>query len=691
VIGIGRTTCLTGDLVCCDGFARHTEGPRMRMANGYTVLLLAPECPGQSVLRAALDEHGFHTRCTADLEVVRTACRTGACDAIVLQGRCAALELLRALRADPTTAGVPALFVVTGASGPVLDALEAGAEHVLVEPIDVAEVAVRLTSLARRWRAQREAQDELQTADAALEAAAVPMALCELDGRITRANRAFLRLWAFSSTEEVVGRSIAALWTDPDRASRIGEALREGDSWSGDLRAVRRDGELREVRVEATVLRTDDGRPQRFMVCVQDVTELLRVNARLTEAQRIARVGNWEWEIGSGVLWWSDEIFHLFGVPPGQPAPTYEWFLSRVHPDDRHLVEAGVALALAGTRDYDVDHRVVLPDGTIRTVHENAVVLRDETGRPIRMKGTVQDVSDRVAAESRRFELEERLQRAHRMEAMGLLASGIAHDFNNLLTVILSSATLLKESLPPKGLAADDALQIVEAGERAAMLTRQLLAFGRKQVLRPERIDLNEVVRGMMKMLRRLVGEDVAMRVESGARHAPVLADRAQIEQVLVNLVVNARDAMPKGGTITLSSAIRGLSDDDTLPAGTYVELSVADNGAGMDAETQAHVFEPFYTTKPSGQGTGLGLATVYGIVTQSGGAVRFDSAPGRGTTFRVLLPWCDAVEKTSTLTPPPARPRATGAHVLLVEDEPHVRALAQRCLEREGFFVSTA
>ncbi len=298
-----------------------------------------------------------------------------------------------------------------------------------------------------------------------------------------------------------------------------------------------------------------------------------------------------------------------------------------------------------------------------------------------------------------RRKLEQQLQQAQRLDTVGRLAGGIAHDFNNLLTAILSSASVARECLPSDHEVQADLADVQLAGERATQLTKQLLAFARRQPVSQQPIELNERVATMERMLSRLVGPDVALRVNLGDDLWHVRADGPQLEQVLVNVAVNARDAMPGGGILTIRTSNRRLADGAIvlprpMPAGDYVEIAVTDNGSGMDEETLAHVFEPFYTTKPVGQGTGLGLAMCYGIIRQHHGVIWIDSAPGRGSTVNILLPRYDgplpvAIERVPSRTPVAS---ASGTEtILLVEDEPQVRAVAARALRAAGYRVLEA
>jgi two-component system cell cycle sensor histidine kinase/response regulator CckA len=287
---------------------------------------------------------------------------------------------------------------------------------------------------------------------------------------------------------------------------------------------------------------------------------------------------------------------------------------------------------------------------------------------------------------------EEQLRQSQKMEAIGRLAGGIAHDFNNLLTVIGGHAQMLADELPAEIHARRDAEAIVTAAERAASLTAGLLAFSRKQVAHPRVLNLGDILRSMSRLLRRMVGEDVPITIHVAPDVGHVLADASHVEQVLMNLAVNARDAMPDGGQLVfaLENVDVGAATADTLPHGPYVLLTVSDTGVGMDPETRARLFEPFFTTKPVGKGTGLGLSTVYGIVKQSGGDIRVDSEPGRGTTFRIFLPRVEAPSDPQPDVAPDPLPRGSET-VLLVEDEDPVRRLAVIVLGRLGYRVLEA
>jgi two-component system, cell cycle sensor histidine kinase and response regulator CckA len=313
---------------------------------------------------------------------------------------------------------------------------------------------------------------------------------------------------------------------------------------------------------------------------------------------------------------------------------------------------------------------------------------------------TAHDVAQRAELEYHRSR-EQLAQQAQKMEAVGQLAGGIAHDFNNLLTVISGHCEMMQSDVPAGSVLSDDLTQVRRAAERAAALTRQLLAFGRRQLLQPKRLDVNRVVTSVEPMLRRVIGADIKIDVELELDNCVVVADEGQLEQVIVNLAVNARDAMPRGGTLRISTGTSRvdtplLLGDSTVPRGDYVTLAVQDSGVGMDAATRSRVFEPFFTTKEVGKGTGLGLATVYGIVKQSRGYVTLASEPGFGSTFSIFFPrvWGAATGDeaasglASAASPRIARREET---VMLVDDEPTLRVLAQRSLQRAGYRVVAA
>jgi signal transduction histidine kinase/CheY-like chemotaxis protein/GAF domain-containing protein len=416
--------------------------------------------------------------------------------------------------------------------------------------------------------------------------------------------------------------------------------------------------------------------------------KLRQRDALLRIAGETARLGGWSIDLPDGRIAWSDEVCALHQVPAGT-APTAEEALAFYPPEHRPGAVAALAACLRDGTPFDVELEVVGAEGRRVWARASGRAERDAKGAIVRVQGALQDVSDRKR-------LEEHLRQAQKMEAIGQLAAGVAHDFNNILSVILNYASIIIDDLPDGHELRGDAEQIHAAGLRAADLTRQLLTFSRQQALQAQRVDLAKLVGDLEKMLRRLLGERVRLAVHCADGRGDVFVDPGQLEQVVMNLVVNARDAMPNGGSVTIDVAPTTLDDADALRCsvapGRYVMLSVRDTGQGMDAATRERIFEPFFTTKDKGKGTGLGLATVYGIVTQSGGGIEVHSEPGAGTVFNVYFRRLEQDAAGAAAEPPPQPTTLRGTEtILLVEDAEAVRAVARATLRRAGYQVLEA
>ena len=470
----------------------------------------------------------------------------------------------------------------------------------------------------------------------AFDEAAVGMMLTDADGVLVRVNAAFARMLG-RAAEALARRPVQEL-TFPEDApltDRSIELMRSGraDSVVIDKRYVRADGEIVWGHVGVSVVRDRDGSPVQFVAQVEDVTELRRLERELAETQALHEVVIESSSDLIAVLGLDGTIRlvsrsaeQILGYAPDELVgrPVADVFAA----GDLDGVHASFAAALADGSSALDDSRVRTRDGSVRLIAGTVSAGLDAAGSPAFIVLNVRDVTGQ-----RR--LEEQLRQAQRMEAVGNLAGGIAHDFNNLLTAINGYSDLVLAALGGSGSAVQHHVEeIRRAGERAADLTRQLLAFSRQQILKPEIVDLNEVVSGYLTMLQRLVREDIRLQADLDPDLPPLLADRSQIGQVLLNLVVNARDAMPDGGDLRISTAC-----DREAAGGPWVSLAVADGGVGILPEVAEHIFEPFFTTKPVGQGTGMGLSTVHGVVEQSGGTVSVESSPGAGATFVVRLP----------------------------------------------------
>ncbi len=542
--------------------------------------------------------------------------------------------------------------------------------------------------------------------------------------------------------------------------------------------------------------------------------ELRKSEASLANAQRIASIGNWDWDIAGHGLWWSDEIYRIFGVEPREFGATYEAFLGYVHPDDRDSVTEAVSDALERKKDYSINHRIVLKDGSVKTVHEQGEVVFSQDGTPVRMCGIVQDITEQVRMQANLKESEERyrtlfedsrdavfisntdgrivdinpaglqmlgyktkddfksldagqlhfdpadkdlfrksierdgfvkdlelkvkrkdgerlivsmtatavrdrqgditafrgivrdmtghkkleqqLLHSQKMEAVGQLTGGIAHDFNNILTGIIgySSVLLMRDGLEQASM--EYVRHIQDLAERAAKLTQGLLAFSRKQVVSLSPSNLNDIITEIEHLLTRTVREDIEFMMDISSEPLVVMADSGQIEQVIMNLISNAKDAMPSGGRLTVSTSMVRFDEDSAARSsglnspGAYACLSVSDTGTGMDEETKNRIFEPFFTTKEVGKGTGLGLSIVYGIISGHKGAITVYSEPCVGTTFKAYLPIASGVFKKTAaiLTEPPPGGTET---ILVVEDDDDVLAVIKTILESAGYSVITA
>jgi len=364
-------------------------------------------------------------------------------------------------------------------------------------------------------------------------------------------------------------------------------------------------------------------------------------------------------------------------------------FLETVHPEDRERVKTEIIAARERSIPWSHEYRIIRPDGTVRWIQNRGFPVRDDQGRVTLFTGVATDITERKA-------LEQQLLQAQKMEAVGRLAGGVAHDFNNLLMAITGYGELMRDKVLKEDPLYGHLENILKAGDRAAALTRQLLTFSRQKIIHPEVIDLNRVVLDLEPMLRRLIGEDLHLEVVTDRRPGAVKADPGQMDQIIMNLVVNARDAMPQGGRLTLKTApvnftVGCQSKFGLTPPGAYVMLEVQDTGVGMDEATQSHIFEPFFTTKEVGKGTGLGLSTVYGIVKQSGGYLDVTSGPGAGSAFTIYFPRLEAI-----VEPPKAKIPITASFrgeetILLVEDEDMLRGLLAKFLRIYGYTVLEA
>jgi two-component system cell cycle sensor histidine kinase/response regulator CckA len=528
----------------------------------------------------------------------------------------------------------------------------------------------------------------------AMDSAVDGMAILSGVGRFEYVNAAFARMSGHDEPEKILGkewRDVLAAHNLERLELEIRKELIANGKWFGPVTIQQRRGASVPIEMAITVL------PGGGTVCVsRDISdrrnaELARRDAEFryqTLVEQVAAI-SYIAELGIDGKWSyvSPQVEGIFGYTPEEWLAESQHWIRHIPAEDHSVVAAAEEASKRGA-PFHVEYRVMRKDGRIIWVSDTAVVVR-RAGEQAMMEGIIVDITERKQHENQS-------QQSRRMEAVGRLAGGIAHDFNNLLTIIKGYAELaLNRPALPAGIVTD-VQQISGAAERAATLVRQLLAFSRRQVLQPKPVDINSIVIGLDKLLRRLIDENIVMRTICSDKLGTVKADPAQIEQVVMNLVVNARDAMPRGGTLTVETSNAELDaeyavEHMTVRSGKYVMLAVSDTGVGISPEAQSHIFEPFYTTKSGGRGTGLGLSTVYGIVKQSGGYVWVYSELNRGTTFKVYLPLVeDAAAAEAIALHEHVTARGTET-ILLVEDQDAVRELARTVLESQGYAVVEA
>jgi len=482
---------------------------------------------------------------------------------------------------------------------------------------------------------------------------------------------------------------------DRERVQRtIQRALESGEEFHFVERVLRPSGEQRELESVGRVLRDEEGAPLKLVGACMDITERNAVRSREQEREQdlamaldAARMGAWSWDATTGEVFWSPEVEKIFGIEPGSFERTLETYMAFVVEEDRPVVEAAIDKAFASKDGrYSVRHRTYTPAGDLRWIKGFGQVFFDADGHPTGLRGLVMDVTEE-------FELEAQLLQAQKMETVGRLAGGVAHDFNNLLTVVLGELEMAQALVPADTPLARAFEGIHEASTRAARLTRQLLTLARKQPMAAKRMDLLAAVEERRELLTRLVGELVDVRVASEGRAWPVRMDPSQLDQLLLNLVANARDAMPRGGRLDLEVAELQLDPDQAdelagLRAGEWVRLRVNDRGEGISTDALARVFDPFFTTKE--MGTGLGLSTCYGIVDRHGGVITIDSRVGEGTSVTVYLPRLpgEAVPVEGESSEVMLGGDET---ILLVEDDERLRTLTRRTIEAHGYRVLVA
>jgi len=526
------------------------------------------------------------------------------------------------------------------------------------------------------------------------ESASIGMALVALDGHFIEINPAFCELVGYSA-EEMTSRRFQHI-THPDDLARDLENVQrtldgDFDSYQMEKRYVRSDGSEVWVMLSVTLVRGADGTPLHFVAHAQDIDARKRADERFVAAERRYRTLVEQLPLCMYIrsldmtkpnIYVSPQVEDILGYPVSDWLNDPNLVTRIMHPDDQERVLGEAARVRSGTGSFAEEYRYLKPDGTVVWVQDEMHLVRDEQGEPLYVQGFVRDITERKLTEAERDRLRDELLHAQRLEALGRLAGGVAHDFNNMLTAIRGYAELLVADPNAPSSMRDNAHRIVQATEQAADLPRQLLAFGRKQILEAAIVNLNDVVSSIRGLLEHVSGA-ITVGIAPTAANPWAFADRSQLEQALVNLALNASDAMPSGGRLEVATANVTIDEDDAIEPearpGSYVVIRVTDTGIGMDDETRRRAFEPFFTTKAEKEGSGLGLSSVYGTVAQSGGFVLLETEVDVGTTFSLYLPVAAA--------PVEARART----ILLAEDEEIVRDLTTQILKNAGYDVLAA
>ncbi len=516
--------------------------------------------------------------------------------------------------------------------------------------------------------------------------------------RILFVNPAFTQMTGYTEVE-VLGKTPRLLQgpqTDRAVLQRLRQNLERGEAFAGETINYRKDGTAFDIEWQIAPLRDASGKLTHFVAIQRDITSRKAAEKALRESnekfhQLADNITDAFWIRSPDMREvhyispafeqiWGRSVESLYANPHQWP--------DLILPEDRERVLGAFATFKETAPKLDLEYRIVRPDGQIRWVYLRASQVRDGAGKLIRLTGIVSDITERKRVQTQLFQ-------SQKMETVGKLAGSIAHEFNSILTAILGQSELLLGELPSGSPMAESASEINKAAGRVAVLTRQLLAYGRRQFLQPAVLDLNQIIASMEGMLHHLMGHAVDVRFVPAPGLRPVKADAGQIQQVIVNLAMNARDALPHGGKLTLETANVILDQEyvsrfpeSEMRTGEYVLLAVTDNGTGMSEAVKARVFEPFFTTKDVGQGTGLGLATCYGIIKQSGGHLSVYTELGRGTTFKIYLPQVgEAKPETARRLDVPDLPRGTES-ILLVEDDPALREMVATLLRRLGYTV---
>ncbi len=600
-------------------------------------------------------------------------------------------------------------ILVSGALGEeaAIESLKAGATDYVLKP-NLKRLGPAVVRALREKEIERQRNNVLQALrnsqqlfSKAFDANPYPMAINLLEsGQYINVNESFLRATGYSR-EEAIGCSPAELklWADPRQGGIIARLLKEHGMIRGlEYKACTKSGEVRDIIFSGDILRINN---QVFVLSVsEDITERKNTMEALKRAELRFRD---LFESANDIIYMHDLEGNFTALNrKGEQLTGYSReeiagmnIAQVVAPGYLALVTESIARKIAGDdTGATCEMEIICKDGRSLPleVSMNLILEGDE---PCGVQGIARDISERRLAEAERQRLEAQLLQAQKMESIGRLAGGVAHDFNNLLTAIIGFGQLTQSKLDANHPLQRNLSEMLSASQRAATLTRQLLAFSRRQALVRKTINLNDTIGNLTRMLRRIIGEDIEIALKLTPALEQVYADAGQLEQVIMNLAVNARDAMPRGGLLTIETS--NVTFDETFcrenpwaRPGKYARMAITDTGVGMDQDTLYRIFEPFFTTKEMGKGTGLGLSVVYGIVQQHDGLINVTSEPGRGTTFEILLPADDRSHEEDS---PALQPQIRGGRetILVAEDEEILRELSRTALERLGYRVVMA
>ncbi len=569
-------------------------------------------------------------------------------------------------------------------------------EHAVVTPrYNTSHEIVGITAVCRDITERKQAEDALRISEAKyrdiVENAPMGIFRRELEGKYQYVNPGLIRQFECKTEREFLDNYglISQRWACPERFDELKALLLENRRVYGyEIESRLVDGTTKWFALYSSL----DDSDQFINGFSLDITERKRAEERLGIATHAARIGIWDWDVVKNVLIWDDSMYALYGIRKEDFSGAYDAWSRTIHPEDKARTEEVIQAALRGEHEYSPEFRILWPDGSIRHIKADSQTFRNQDGNTLRMVGTNIDITERKRAEEEKARLESQLIQAQKMEAIGTLAGGIAHDFNNILSPIVGYTEMAKHLAADIPKLSGYLTKVGEAASRATDLVRQILTFSRKTEQQMVPLQVSSVVKEALKLLRASIPSSIEIRQEI-ATQALVLADPTRVHQIVMNLCTNAYQSMEKtGGVLAVSLKETEIPHENHLGGEIrsvrYMVLEVSDTGCGMDKETQAKIFEPYFTTKETGKGTGLGLAVVHRIVKDHQGMINVSSEPGRGTIFRVYLPITEDQMHVAHADQKKAAPTKMHEHILFVDDEEQICSMAKEYLTEYGYVV---